>query len=225
MDIITRLINTFLNILSAIFFIAVIIVFGGMLKDYASAANNKLWMNSPSTYNVHWVEVRDQNRFNTTSCWYIEGDNKSFHQSRDNSNSKCDVPYSVLSNWEDYGKNHRSLGIKFWFGYFLFFAIGGIVFAWMPLRVFGATPAGFLSTGVCYLIVGVMTLFMMVQDVRAAYAPPKTWRATVNGRVYDAEVKFFLQDKHGQVYTWSAGGTADSSRVSDLGNPTNQAVK
>lgn len=226
MDIITRLFNSFLNIVSAIFFITAIIVFGGMVWSYSSAVTKKTLMSSPHVYNVHTVTERDQNRFSSNNtCWYIETEGKQFHHGQSNAGKNCYVPESIIKNWEEHGENYRKLGFKFWAGTVVFFILGSIVFAWLPTRMMGATPVGAGVALVCVALMGLFTAFTTIQDVRAAYAQPSTWKATVNGKNYSANVKFYLQDRHGTVYTWSSAGTADFSRVSNLGDPATNYVK
>lgn len=224
MEIITRLFNSFLNILSSVFFLVTLMVMTGFAWDYISASSTKFWMASPKTYNVHMVDVRDQGRMNTVTCWYIEKEDKQF-KAADRNSSKCYVPNHVLTNWEDNGKNYRRLDFKFWGGVLVLFFFGSFVFCWLPARVVGYNGAGVIVCLVCIGIFGFFTAFFTIQDVRAAFAPPKSWYVKDGGKIYSAEVKFNLQDKHGQVYYWSAGGTADATRVPNLGDINPNPVK
>lgn len=223
MEIITRIFSSILNLIASVLFIAVLIVMTGFAWDYVSASAAKFWMASPKPYNVHMVDVRDEGRMNTVTCWYIEKEDKQFKAADINSN-KCHVPNHVLTNWEDNGKNYRRLGFKFWAGSLVLFVVGSFVFCWLPARVIGFNGGGIIICLSCIAIFGFFTVFFTFQDVRAAFAPPTTWYVKDGGKIYSAEVKFNLQDKHGQVYYWSAGGTADATRVRNLGdinkNPT-----
>lgn len=186
--------------------------------------NSKFWMASPSTYNVHMVEVRETNRFSGTTCWFIEKEDHQFISSMNNAGKNCYVPDSILNNWEDHGTNYRKVGFKFFGEMFLLFLFGTAVMAWMPVRVIGFNAAGAAAALLCAAVMALFVGFFAIQDIRAAFAPPKSWRVSQDGKSYSAEVKFNLQDKHGQVYYWSAGGTADATRVPNLGdinkNPT-----
>lgn len=221
MDQLLRLIDAILNMISVVFFAAALIVFGGILIDHAAASKNYMLIDSPSMYNVHTVT---QNQF--TTCMYIETES-GFRPASSVYKPECNISESTLKQWKDNGQNYHKLDFKFWLGTGVFFLIGSLVMAWMPLRIMGSINkvAGGIAAAICVVFVGIMTTYMTVHEIRTAYAPPQTWRTTVGENHYSADVKFFLQDKNGNVYNWSSGGTADSYSQSNLGKPTENPIR